>query len=106
MGDNMGIYEKFAEYYDMLYGRKEYQKENDVIERILAKSCTRRPTNILDIGCGTGSHAIALSKRGFNVTGRFLFKDDRKSKEERCRTKKQGTLCCPRHAQNKAAQTI
>jgi len=69
LGDNMGIYEKFAEYYDMIYGRKEYQKESDVIERIIAKSCTRRPTNILDIGCGTGSHAIALSKRGFNVTG-------------------------------------
>jgi len=65
----MGIYEKFAEYYDMIYGKKEYRRESDVIERILTKFCTRRPASILDIGCGTGSHAIALSKRGFNVTG-------------------------------------
>ncbi len=40
--------------------------EVDFIEKEINFDKTKR---ILDIGCGTGRHAIELAKRGYNVTG-------------------------------------
>ncbi len=67
MGTN--TFEKFGEYYDLIYQFIDYEQECDVLEKIFAKFCQKRPKNILDIGCGTGSHALILSKRGYSVTG-------------------------------------
>jgi RimJ/RimL family protein N-acetyltransferase/SAM-dependent methyltransferase len=56
------------------YGKK-YDSENftagtigecDFLEKELDYDRTKR---ILDVGCGTGRHAIELTKRGYNVTG-------------------------------------
>lgn len=58
----------YAEYYDMYYREKNYAAECDMIERLFAKRGVT-PSTILDLGCGTGRHAVLLAKRGFEVTG-------------------------------------
>ncbi|KKO20367.1 MAG: class I SAM-dependent methyltransferase [Candidatus Brocadia sp.] len=60
--------EKYANAYDDLYQDKDYEKECDFIEAIF-KKFDYKPTTILDLGCGTGGHALILSKRGYKVTG-------------------------------------
>jgi SAM-dependent methyltransferase len=59
----------YADVYDAIYGAKDYAGETDLIERLLARHGTRCPCRLLDIGCGTGRHALALTRRGYDVTG-------------------------------------
>jgi len=59
----------YAKYYDLFYSDKDYVKECDFLEEIFSKYSSSRPNSILDVGCGTGGHAIILASRGFNVTG-------------------------------------
>jgi ubiquinone/menaquinone biosynthesis C-methylase UbiE len=52
--------------YDSLYGAKDYKQECDLIERLLGN---REALSFIDIGCGTGGHAIQLAKRGHQIIG-------------------------------------
>ena len=65
----MKAFEKYAEYYDLIYQDKDYGKECDFIEDIFAQYSSKPIKSILDVGCGTGGHAIPLSKRGYKITG-------------------------------------
>lgn len=66
----MGTYQKFGKYYDLIYRTLvDYEKECDALESIFKKICEKKPKKVLDVGCGTGSHALILSKRGYTVTG-------------------------------------
>ena len=48
---------------------KTMSAECDIIEEVF-RCCAEKPVeSILDLGCGTGNHAIPLSKRGYLVTG-------------------------------------
>ena len=58
----------YAETYDGLYGDKDYAAECDLIERLFAAREGGVET-VLDLGCGTGNHAIPLAARGYQVTG-------------------------------------
>lgn len=60
--------EKYAECYDILYKDKDYEKECDFIEAAFNKNGCR-VKSILDLGCGTGGHALILSRRGYRVVG-------------------------------------
>jgi len=65
----MSVFKKqYAEFYDYLYQNKDYERECDFIEAAFKKYGCRVKT-ILDLGCGTGGHALILSQRGFNVVG-------------------------------------
>lgn len=66
-----------TQWYEALFANfgKTYDKESftqgtagevDFVERELGSDRAKR---ILDIGCGTGRHAVELAKRGYNVTG-------------------------------------
>jgi SAM-dependent methyltransferase len=85
----MGLYGKFAEHYDLIYKTMvNYEKETDDLEKIFKKFCERKPKSVLDIGCGTGSHSLLLSKRGYHVAGidiseRMVEEARRKAKEEK-----------------------
>ena len=58
----------YANRYDSLYASKDYAAECDLIEAAFAANGAS-PSTILDIGCGTGSHAIELAKRGYHCSG-------------------------------------
>lgn len=67
MIENFGIYSR---YYDLLYVDKDYASESAyILSRISAHS--RVPaTSLLDLGCGTGIHALMLNaEAGLNVCG-------------------------------------
>jgi len=59
----------YAAAYDELYQDKDYLAECDLIEnvfRLYGQSAIRR---VLDLGCGTGGHAVVLAERGYDVVG-------------------------------------
>ncbi len=61
-----GIY---SDVYDLIYKDKNYDSECDLLESIFKKYSNKPVKSILDLGCGTGNHAIPLVKRGYQVTG-------------------------------------
>ncbi|MBA4391201.1 MAG: class I SAM-dependent methyltransferase [Syntrophus sp. (in: bacteria)] len=64
-GPRMAFYEEIAEYYDDIFPFNKTQME-------FVRGSLKGPYHdkkVLDIGCGTGDLAIALSEAGFAVTG-------------------------------------
>jgi SAM-dependent methyltransferase len=59
------LYESFQNYDQEPYARNT-QAEVDVIERVIGR---HRSSGILDVGCGTGRHALELARRGHQVVG-------------------------------------
>jgi SAM-dependent methyltransferase len=64
-----GIFQTYGKYYDLIYEDKDYEKECCYIEDIFSHFSKSKPRRVLDIGCGTGGHAILLAKRGYDVIG-------------------------------------
>lgn len=59
---------EYAASYDALYADKDYDAECNILEGIFRRF--GRPVDtVLDLGCGTGAHAIRLAQRGFEVVG-------------------------------------
>jgi len=65
----MPVFGAYAQYYDILYQDKNYQGECDFLEQIFASYAVIPIHKILDLGCGTGGHALVLRHRGYDVTG-------------------------------------
>jgi SAM-dependent methyltransferase len=59
----------YAAAYDLFYAEKDYEAECDVIERAFAEFSAVPIHRVLDLGCGTGGHAIPLAGRGYEVIG-------------------------------------
>ncbi len=59
----------YADRYDQLYAGKNYENECDLIIEAARRYLSTKPSSVLDIGCGTGGHAIELARRGYDVTG-------------------------------------
>lgn len=57
----------YAAAYDSLYGTKDYASECDLIEQIFRTYASKAVRSVLDLGCGTGNHAIELARRGYEV---------------------------------------
>ena len=60
---------EYAGNYDLFYQDKDYDAECDLIERIISEYASGPVHSILDLGCGTGNHALRLSERGYTVHG-------------------------------------
>jgi SAM-dependent methyltransferase len=61
--------ENYADAYDAIYRSKDYDSEVDLIERILLRHGLDGLRRLLDLGCGTGNHALPLAQRGHTVVG-------------------------------------
>lgn len=59
----------YAGQYDQFYAEKNYSSECDMVEGAVELFGQNMPSTVLDIGCGTGGHAIELARRGYQVTG-------------------------------------
>jgi SAM-dependent methyltransferase len=60
---------EYAAAYDALYEDKDYVAECDSVEnafRLYGLGPVRR---VVDLGCGTGGHAVILADRGYDVVG-------------------------------------
>jgi SAM-dependent methyltransferase len=54
--------------YDALYLDKDYGAECDTLEQRFERA-DRTVRTLLDLGCGTGRHAVELARRGYEVVG-------------------------------------
>lgn len=60
----------FASLYDLIYGDKNYLEETEMLDGLFREFGNGISAgHILDLGCGTGKHAIGLAQRGYRVTG-------------------------------------
>jgi len=57
---------KFAKYFDVLI-KKDYRLEAIFLDTIFKKF--GKVNKIIDLGCGTGNHALSLTKMGYKVVG-------------------------------------
>ncbi len=55
--------------YDTFYATKDYEAECDLLEAAFERFGDGPIESVLDLGCGTGGHALPLSRRGYRVTG-------------------------------------
>ncbi len=59
----------YAAAYDALYREKDYAAECDLLEAAFERHGRAPVERVLDLGCGTGNHALPLAERGYRVTG-------------------------------------
>ena len=65
----MTVFGKYATFYDSLYTDKDYSAECDFLEQVFDRFAPKPVKSILDLGCGTGGHAVILADRGYDVAG-------------------------------------
>lgn len=58
----------YADTYDVVYASKDYEGECDRLESVF-RDRRGGVRSVLDMGCGTGNHAIPLARRGYRVCG-------------------------------------
>jgi SAM-dependent methyltransferase len=64
----VSVFAKSAAFYDALYDDKDYAAEADYVHDLVQRY---RPgaRSLLDLGCGTGRHAVAFAAKGYTVLG-------------------------------------
>lgn len=63
------VFDYYAKYYNLLYQDKDYRNEVNYIHSLIQQYGQKSAQKILDIGCGTGTHASYMSELGYHVTG-------------------------------------
>lgn len=63
-----GVFDAYAAHYDLLYRDKDYAGEAAYVAGLLRRHAPAA-RQLLELGCGTGGHAIELSAHGYEVTG-------------------------------------
>lgn len=86
------VFEKeYSDSYDLLYREKDYDAECDLIEEIIRTHRSKPAHSILDLGCGTGNHALRLAQRGYSVTG--VDRSEEMLEIARSKARDEGTSC-------------
>lgn len=81
---NKKIFQKSAEYYDLIYSDKNYLSEVNDLEKIWSKN---KPESVLEIGCGTGNFTQILSNKGYKLAALDVSKEMIKIAKEKCNCK-------------------
>ena len=63
------VFGTYSRYYDTLYREKDYEKECGYILSLIKTYGTVEPNSLLDLGCGTGGHAVLLAEHFDRITG-------------------------------------
>ncbi len=58
---------RHAELYDLFYADKPYEAEAAFVAECLREYSLGTTNRLLEIACGTGTHALQLEQRGFNI---------------------------------------
>ena len=66
--EKQAIYRDLAEYYDLIYSWKDYEKEAFVLKQLFSEHKKSIGTRLLDVACGTGHHIRHL-KDEYSCTG-------------------------------------
>jgi len=64
----VSTFASYASYYDLLYQDKDYAAEAAFIRGVMQSFCPHAG-RVLDLGCGTGTHARHLAALGLSVCG-------------------------------------
>lgn len=64
----------YARYYDLLYRDKDYRGETEFVDRLI-RAHVPGAHRVLELGCGTGIHAILLAEQGYDVAGIDISED-------------------------------
>lgn len=64
----MSVFARYARYYDLLYRDKDYAGEAAYTAALL-RARAPEARYLLELGCGSGAHAIELARMGYQVTG-------------------------------------
>jgi ubiquinone/menaquinone biosynthesis C-methylase UbiE len=67
------IFKELAQYYDLIYSWKDYQKEADKIKSLIKKHKKSDGHDLLEVACGTGKHLPYL-KDSFSILATDLNK--------------------------------
>jgi len=59
---------RYAKVYDLFYSNKNYSAEASFIHNVIKKYGLRSTHRLLELACGTGSHALELEKKGYEIT--------------------------------------
>ncbi len=70
----MNVFGNYARYYNLLYRDKNYAGETQFVHQLLQRYAPNAKC-ILDLGCGTGTHAVLLANVGYEVNGVDLSAD-------------------------------
>jgi SAM-dependent methyltransferase len=65
----MTVFDAYATYYDLLYQDKDYAGEAHYVADLLSKNGVPAGAKLLDLGCGTGRHAVEFARVGYRVHG-------------------------------------
>lgn len=63
------VFQRYSNYYDSLYAEKDFAAECDFVETVFDDYADHPVKCILDLGCGTGGHAVLLAHRGYQLSG-------------------------------------
>jgi SAM-dependent methyltransferase len=86
-------FQSYSQYYDLIYADKDYANETTYILAVLARHGLR-VRRLLDLGCGTGRHALFLTERGFDVVGVERSPDMAEKAIRRCTSLTSGSFTC------------
>lgn len=64
----MSNFKSYSRYYDLLYKDKNYKEESSYVTQLIRQH-TPKATSILELGCGSGSHAAFFSNDNFEIFG-------------------------------------
>lgn len=76
------VFDEYAQYYDVLYQDKDYEREAKYIAGLLKKFAPDAK-HLADLGCGTGKHAALLTAYGYTEHGVDMSEDMLKLAEKR-----------------------
>ncbi|MEA2489348.1 MAG: hypothetical protein QOH21_1140 [Acidobacteriota bacterium] len=63
----MSAFAEYSSFYDLLYGEKDYAAEAAYVLALLREQ--GRVSSLIDLGCGSGKHALQFARQGLRVMG-------------------------------------